>query len=443
MKFPLSPIPLAIAHADGERRKTNKSSLYDHALSSSQSSECPHVDGSKAYVLDLAAQLRSIIKVPDTFEALAMQLLNGIPNAYKKNYIACDTYRDLSIKFPERKLRGASQKLLLRSAKVRIPPDFKKILCNGDNKERLFQLIEDTWIKNKEMISDRFVYFARGDLCMAITSEGAEEIPQLKTNHEEADTKIAYLVDHAITNGASEVCIRSTSGDIDIPVILVGAFGLNTEYIFVDNGTGKNRKRVRIDSSTLSLKQQKALVGFHAFTGNDYVSSFMRKSKRVWKTVEKDNTMLDFLGQLGEGQLTDETHKEAKKFVCTMYGDKRVQNVNELRGKLFWSRLRKNGKVPDLSLLPPCASTLRRHSARAHYVAKIWKQACSPLQHIDSFSNNGWLPDGSVDWIERAYPSDVESLFIAAVPENDVNDDDGDDDDNVDDDFSDEEDNAI
>ena len=87
-------------------------------------------------------------------------------------------------------MRGASQKLLLRSAKVLFPPDFKKKLCNGDNKERLFQLIEDTWIKNKEMISDRFVYFARGDLCMAITSEGAEEIPQLKTNHEEADTKI-------------------------------------------------------------------------------------------------------------------------------------------------------------------------------------------------------------------------------------------------------------
>jgi hypothetical protein len=57
LKFPLSPIPLAIAHADGERRKTNKSALYDHALSSSQSSESPrNVDGSKAYVLDLGTR---------------------------------------------------------------------------------------------------------------------------------------------------------------------------------------------------------------------------------------------------------------------------------------------------------------------------------------------------------------------------------------------------
>ena len=35
-KFPLSPVPLALVHADGERRKTNKSALHDHAFSSSQ-----------------------------------------------------------------------------------------------------------------------------------------------------------------------------------------------------------------------------------------------------------------------------------------------------------------------------------------------------------------------------------------------------------------------
>ena len=67
LKFPLSPVPLALAHADGERRKTNKSALHDHALSSSQPKVSFTGIGKKAYVLDLAAQLRSITKVPDTF----------------------------------------------------------------------------------------------------------------------------------------------------------------------------------------------------------------------------------------------------------------------------------------------------------------------------------------------------------------------------------------
>ena len=137
------------------------------------------------------------------------------------------------------------------------------------------------------------------------------------------------------------------------------------------------------------------------------MSSFMRRSKKIWKKVAEDDAMLDFLCHLGEGELTASLHKEAEKFVCKMYGNKTLHSVNKLRAKLFWSRSRKNGKVPDLSLLPPCASSLMKHTARAHYIAKIWKQAIIPFQSIDSFVNNGWLPDGSIDWIEQAYPSNV------------------------------------
>ena len=103
LKYPLSPVPLALAHADGQRRKTNKSALYDHALSSSQpETSTISEDGSKVYILDLAAQLRGMTKVPDTFEDLAGKLLNDIPVEYEIVYIGCDTYRNVSIKNPER-----------------------------------------------------------------------------------------------------------------------------------------------------------------------------------------------------------------------------------------------------------------------------------------------------------------------------------------------------
>ena len=110
LKFPLSPVPLALAHADGERRKTNESALYEHALASTQPKASTAGSGKKAYVLDLAAQLRSTTKVPDTFEELAVKILNDIPRAYETVYIGCDTYRGVSIKAPERSLRGESQK---------------------------------------------------------------------------------------------------------------------------------------------------------------------------------------------------------------------------------------------------------------------------------------------------------------------------------------------
>ena len=33
------------------------------------------------------------------------------------------------------------------------------------------------------------------------------------------------------------------------------------------------------------------------------------------------------------------------------------------------------------------------------------------MQEIDPFENNGWLSDGSIDWIDSAFPKEIESLF--------------------------------
>lgn len=73
------------------------------------------------------------------------------------------------------KTRGLSPKFLIRSGKVRIPSDFKKNLCNSDNKERLFCLIE-VWVENKELIGNCIVYFARGEKCLKITCDSYEEV---------------------------------------------------------------------------------------------------------------------------------------------------------------------------------------------------------------------------------------------------------------------------
>ena len=53
---------------------------------------------------------------------------------------------------------GESQKLLLKSDQIRTPSDFQLFLCNGENKERLFELIEGTWIRKRETLENRVVY---------------------------------------------------------------------------------------------------------------------------------------------------------------------------------------------------------------------------------------------------------------------------------------------
>jgi hypothetical protein len=80
------------------------------------------------------------------------------------------------------------------------------------------------------------------------------------------------------------VMVRSPSGDIDILVL----FLLHTQGIrvLIGNGTGNSRKVIDINSLNMSIQQRRSLAGMHAFSGNDYVSSFFRKGKsHVWKTI--------------------------------------------------------------------------------------------------------------------------------------------------------------
>ena len=163
LSFPLAPVPLAMATCDGMRRKMAKSKLYSGALKflTDNDTELPQVHwSSKVYILDLAAIIGSVSKVPDTFRDLALQMLCDIPKHYSTIYIACDTYKDRSIKNIECFLRGESEKCVIRSTEVRIPPDFKTFPNNGDNKKQMFELIEEVWIEHGGQLGEHVVYFA-------------------------------------------------------------------------------------------------------------------------------------------------------------------------------------------------------------------------------------------------------------------------------------------
>ena len=134
---------------------------------------------------------------------------------------------------------------MIRSGEVRIPADFKTFLTNGDNKERMFEVIEEAWKENSEKIGERIVYFARGGTCTMITRTTTVDVEDLATDHEEADTKIAYLIQHAANTNHDKdiVCVvRSNSGDIDISIILLGIELERNVHVYIDNGTGKTEE---------------------------------------------------------------------------------------------------------------------------------------------------------------------------------------------------------
>eukprot|EP00794_Sanderia_malayensis_P020850 gene20850-biopygen15376 len=427
LQYSLSPVPLCLATSDGTRRKTAKSKLFPIALSSMEVDNIT-LDQSdmrpQCYILDLAATIRSTVKPPNTFRELAKKVIKEVPNTFKIVYIACDTYRKDSIKDAERRLRGEGDKFIIKTPDIRIPSDFKKFLSNGENKERMFELLEDVWVDIAAEVGERIIYVARGGRCQRISGNGNFIVEGLATDHEEADTKIAYLAKHAEEQfGEDSVCVvRSSSGDTDIPVILL-AMPFNL-HVMIDNGTGKSRKYLDLRQSGLSDIQRSALLGMHAFSGNDYVSSMLRKGKQLcWKHIKDSDIFLEVFSSLGtQMELDHHQLQELEKFVCVIFGEARLDSVNDARKKIFWERFENKKKIVDLSLLPPCQSSLAKHSRRSNYIAYMWRSAYRPMMNLDTPTNHGWLPDLSIDWIEEPYPEDITELLV--TPGNDAGNDD-------------------
>ena len=55
-----------------------------------------------AYLVDLMALIRTQTRTPATYQELALQLFMAIPPGYKRIDTVAGTYRDASIKDPER-----------------------------------------------------------------------------------------------------------------------------------------------------------------------------------------------------------------------------------------------------------------------------------------------------------------------------------------------------
>ena len=79
---------------------------------------------------------------------------------------------------------------------------------------------------------------------------------------------------------------------------------------------------------------------------------------------------------------------------------------------MFDKKFVKDEKVIDLSLLPPCQSTLYLHILRSSYVARIWK--CSLLNEVGypSIMENGQMENGQIVWVDDASPDDIMDILI-------------------------------
>ena len=85
----------------------------------------------------------------------------------------------------------------------------------------------------------------------------------------------------------------------------------------------EERRGIWLKDINLKEAERKALIGFHSFTGNDYVPAFFRKGKkRHWSVMKKSEKFMKVFSELGrDWQLTIEISDILEEYVCMHYMD--------------------------------------------------------------------------------------------------------------------------
>ena len=284
---------------------------------------------------------------------------------------------------------------MVQSAQSKIPRNFSEFLKNGENKTRLIELIKDVLIANKEDVlrnlSCQSIFFSMDKICYHITASTVEIDDELSSNQEEADTKLLLHYKHAFdSSGDKSVIVRSPSGDVDINILFLSLFTEKLDKIYLDYSTGKARKYFKLASIDMSDEHKSSLIGFHAFTGNGYVSSIFRKSKKTcWKVLKKNNRFVRAFSSLGSTwDLDEQLIALLEEYMCNLFGRKK-KDIDLVRYETFRNTYEKKGKIQDLVLLPPCKQSFLLQCKRCNYIAKVWKSSFDANVELEDIQKHG------------------------------------------------------
>ena len=234
-----------------------------------------------------------------------------------------------------------------------------------------------------------------------LAPEISESVEEMKTTQEEADTKLNLYSNYYLQKNTM---IYSPSGDTDIilSAALVKAF--KNPVFFID-GHGENKKHFLLSSIDLDDDIIDSLIGFHACTGNDFVSSFFRKGKKkCFEILNRKSKFQNEFSTLGDAwEITDKMLNVIQLYICQLYNSKK-SFVNELRFESFFKKYQNLYKIGDMSTLPPCLEVLKLYLQRSLYIAALWKQSTVFLPILPNMNAFGRNDDGSIKWVNEIYP---------------------------------------
>ena len=281
-------------------------------------------------------------------------------------------------------------------------------MASADNKTELLAFMAQEWqqLPYQALLESKTLYVTHGEGCIKITGQSVEDVPELKSRQEEADIRLLLHAKHAASSGISAAIVVADDTDVfllsvafckEIPASLYHKCGTSTRTYYVD---------VTRAAYALGSDVAEAIIGLHAFTGCDSVSSFASCGKmKALKLLKENKDFQDLFKNLGQNWTLPSTLQAGlESFVCAMYGSTSGDtSVNEFRYKLFCA---KKGEKESYQL-PPCADCFHKHSQRANYQTAIWRRCLINDPNIPSPAGHGWkfATDGddqvlAIDWMD-------------------------------------------
>ncbi|KAL2091652.1 hypothetical protein ACEWY4_013915 [Coilia grayii] len=408
--FPLTPVPLSLAHIDGSLNKTDKSKLL-HKLENEMDSTYP---GSPVDVtlVDGMFLLHTLQNLPVTLGEVASLVLQILCSMSERVDMICDAYKNPSIKDLEHSRRSADETAYsITGPGQHRPKEWQKALKSPAFKTQFLKFLAQEWASHADpnTLAGHHVYLAVDNVCHHYTvQQGSvihEEAADLACTHEEADTRIVFHLSR-LTNEKPTVAVRCSDTDVFVLLLYHISRMPDKPLVWMDVGLSSNNTRRYINISQLVAHIHRevleALPAFHAYTGSDYSASFMNKGKiRPFDLMRKKQQFVSAFACLGRSdKVDDNTMMQIEKFTCCMYSMPKLSKVNDVRLALFEQKYALcKAKTQPLSKIkgvnpsdmPPCHSSLVNKVRRANYIAYLWKNA--PARNPSDLDPNehGWF----------------------------------------------------
>ena len=190
------------------------------------------------------------------------------------------------IKKNEQNARGISERYEIKSLQSKCPDKLReRMLRNPHNKSRLVELLGEFVSQNKQKVLEELkcseIFISAEGNCERVTINEEMKVPLLASNQPEADTRVILHTKHAVENTDTPVFLLSPSGDTGIVVLAISLLTNVSDRVYLIDGSGQHRKIVKLKSLVQNRDFHEWLIGFHAFTGNDFVSSFFNHGKKL------------------------------------------------------------------------------------------------------------------------------------------------------------------